>query len=139
MSRNDLKRLEQGEFFLIAGPCVVESRDLCLEVAETVARLTEQVHIPFCFKASYRKANRLSAGSFTGIGDDEALKILSEVKRDFDLPILTDVHETAEMAAVAEVYGEELFLHRRLHVVPARHHDHEIRLERRHQNAHVAT
>ena len=98
-----LQRIAQGEFFLIAGPCVIESEDLCFRVAEKVAELTARHKIPYVFKSSYRKANRLSAGSYTGPGLDAGLAVLRKVKERFGLPVLTDVHETCEIAATAEV------------------------------------
>jgi 2-dehydro-3-deoxyphosphooctonate aldolase (KDO 8-P synthase) len=103
MSNDTLKRIEDGEFFLLAGPCAVEDDSTCLKVAETVARLCQQRGIPYVFKASYKKANRLSHGSFATIGTEEALKILARVRNQLDLPVITDVHETTEVDAVAEV------------------------------------
>jgi 2-dehydro-3-deoxyphosphooctonate aldolase (KDO 8-P synthase) len=100
---NSLDKLERGDFFLIAGPCVIESEELCLEVASKVAGLAEKVDIPYVFKSSFKKANRLSAGSFTGPGLDEGLRILSRVKSELGLPVLTDIHETTEVDQVAEV------------------------------------
>ncbi|MBN1132715.1 MAG: 3-deoxy-8-phosphooctulonate synthase [Bacteroidales bacterium] len=92
---------ESRNFFLIAGPCVVENRDLVMKVAETISRLSEKYELPFIFKSSYRKANRSRLDSFTGIGDEKALKILAEVKREFGVPVITDIHlpEEAKMAA----------------------------------------
>jgi len=95
--------IEAGEFFLIAGPCVVENEEFCLQVAETMANLTAKYGVPYIFKASYKKANRLSGDSFTGPGMDTGLAVLRKVKETFSLPVLTDVHETSEIAAVAEV------------------------------------
>jgi 2-dehydro-3-deoxyphosphooctonate aldolase (KDO 8-P synthase) len=103
MISTDLDRIARGEFFLIAGPCVVESADLCLQVAGQVKRLAEKYKVPFVFKASYKKGNRLSLGSFSGPGVDEGLAVLARVRKECDLPILTDVHETIEVARVAEV------------------------------------
>ena len=88
---------------LIAGPCVVEGRDITLRIAETVRSLAARHSIPVVFKASYRKANRTSGGSFTGVGMDEALKILAEVRRELALPVLTDVHAEADVVPAAEV------------------------------------
>ncbi|KAA3634071.1 MAG: 3-deoxy-8-phosphooctulonate synthase [Calditrichaeota bacterium] len=101
----DVKQIQKDpkSFFLIAGPCVVESEQLCFKIAENLKRLAEKLAISFVFKASYRKANRLSKGSFTGIGDDEALAVLQKIKSEFDLPILTDIHETKEIESVAQV------------------------------------
>jgi len=88
---------------LIAGPCVVEGREITLRIAEAVRTIAARHNIPVVFKASYKKANRTSGGSFTGLGMDEALKILSEVKHSMGLPILTDIHTEAEAAPAAEV------------------------------------
>jgi len=98
-----LERLGSGPLFLIAGPCVIESLDLCFEVAEKVASLCETHGMPYIFKSSYKKANRTSLGSPTGPGLDEGLQILQKVKDRFNVPVLTDVHETHEVDAVAEV------------------------------------
>ncbi|MFN5641086.1 MAG: 3-deoxy-8-phosphooctulonate synthase [Sphingobacteriales bacterium] len=88
-------------FFLIAGPCVVESEEIVLEVGETVSALSKELGIPYVLKASYRKANRTSASSFTGLGDEKALSILKTVGNKLKLPITTDIHaaEEAELAA----------------------------------------
>jgi len=88
---------------VIAGPCVVEGRELCLDVATRLKALCAERGLPYVFKASYRKANRSSAASFAGLGLDEALSILDHVKRQGGVPVLTDVHEVAEVAAAAEV------------------------------------
>lgn len=90
-------------FFLIAGPCVVESEGLVLDTAGKLKELTTRLGIPYIFKASYDKANRSSRSSFRGPGMAEGLRILSEVKRQLQLPVLTDVHEDTPMAEVAEV------------------------------------
>lgn len=90
-------------FFLIAGPCVVESEEICMHIAESVKAITDKLDIPYVFKASFKKANRLSAGSFSGIGDDKALGILQKVKEQLKLPICTDVHETIEVDKVAKI------------------------------------
>ncbi len=88
---------------LIAGPCVVENRDTILQTARIIRSIADRCKMPFIFKSSYRKANRSSAGSFTSIGDEKALQILAEVKREFGVPILTDIHSTVEAAIAAEV------------------------------------
>jgi 2-dehydro-3-deoxyphosphooctonate aldolase (KDO 8-P synthase) len=98
---NTLKSSEN--FFLLAGPCVVESKDLCFEVAEKMKSITADLNIPYVFKASYRKANRSRLDSFSGIGDEKALQILADVKKEFDLPIVTDIHSANEAAMAAEV------------------------------------
>lgn len=103
MVNDTMKRIESGEFFLIAGPCVAEAAELCLEIAGQVQRLAERHSVPFVFKASYKKANRLSGKSYTGPGVDEGLAILGKVKEKFDVPILTDVHETVEVDSAAQV------------------------------------
>lgn len=89
------------QFFLIAGPCVVENENLLMHVAEHIKKITDDLKIPYIFKSSYRKANRSKADSFTGIGDEKALKLLHKVKTNFELPVLTDIHlpQEAEMAA----------------------------------------
>jgi 2-dehydro-3-deoxyphosphooctonate aldolase (KDO 8-P synthase) len=89
-------------FFLIAGPCVVEGEDLVMEVADKVANICKRLEIPYVFKASYRKANRTSASSFTGIGDQEALKLLKKVGETFHLPVTSDIHAHDEAAMAAE-------------------------------------
>jgi len=88
---------------LIAGPCVVENRSITLRTAETLAEIAQRLGIGLIFKSSYRKANRTSIDGFTGIGDDNALRILQEVKTTFNLPVLTDIHTVEEIQAVAEV------------------------------------
>ena len=90
-------------FFLIAGPCVVESEGMVLDIAGRMQEITDALGIPYIFKASYDKANRSSKASFRGPGIEEGLRILSEVKRQFGLPVLTDVHEDTPMAEVASV------------------------------------
>jgi len=88
---------------VIAGPCVVEDATMCLEVATALRRWTAARGLPYVFKASYRKANRSSADSFTGLPFDEALAILDRVRREVGVPVLTDVHDATEAAAAAEV------------------------------------
>jgi len=102
-----IKDLKGEQFFLIAGPCIVESRELCFEVAAKMKELTSKYGIPYIFKSSYRKANRSRLDSFTGIGDEKALKILAEVREKFGLPVLTDFH-SAEEAAMAGEYVDIL-------------------------------
>lgn len=90
-----------GNFFLLAGPCVVEGRDMAIDIATTVAPICRELDIPYVFKGSYRKANRSRLDSFTGIGDIEALTILAEAGRAAGVPVVTDIHaaEEARMAA----------------------------------------
>lgn len=94
---------ESGNFLLIAGPCVVESREIVFETAYALKSICTNLQIPLVFKASYRKANRSRPDSFRGIGDDQALQILADVKSTLGLPVITDVHETSEVAKAAEV------------------------------------
>lgn len=94
-------------FFLIAGPCVIEGRDITRQIAATVAEIADKYSIPYVFKASYRKANRSRVDSFTGIGDEAGLEILQSIKEDFKLPILTDIHNPSE-AALAASYGVDV-------------------------------
>src|SRR4029077_19579288 len=99
--------------FLIAGPCVVESQQLQVDTAGTLKEITGRLGIPFIFKSSYDKANRTSASSFRGLGVVEGLRILAEVKRQRDVPVLTDVHEYTpldEVAAVVDVLQTPAFL-----------------------------
>jgi len=90
-------------FFLIAGPCVIESEHLALETAATLKDMCKRLGIPFIFKSSFDKANRSSGESFRGLGIDEGLRILAEVRRQVGVPVLTDVHEDSDISAVAEV------------------------------------
>jgi 2-dehydro-3-deoxyphosphooctonate aldolase (KDO 8-P synthase) len=101
------ERYDEKNFFLIAGPCVVESEDLIMEVAEKVFGICKRLEIPYTFKASYRKANRTSSNSFTGIGDEKAMQLLKKVKEKFSVPVTTDIH-TAEEAAIAAQYADIL-------------------------------
>lgn len=92
---------KQDNFFLMAGPCVIENEDMALQIAEKITDITSRLNIPYIFKGSYRKANRSRLDSFTGIGDEKALRILRKVGETFQIPTVTDIHETheAEMAA----------------------------------------
>jgi len=103
MANTPLDDVLHGRFLLIAGPCVVESEELCLTVAEKLKQLTAAYDLLFVFKASYLKANRLSAESFSGLGMERGLRILEKVKTELNLPILTDVHETTEIEAASQV------------------------------------
>lgn len=107
-------------FFLIAGPCVVESEGLVIDTAGTLKEITARLGIPFIFKSSFDKANRSSRSSFRGPGMEEGLRILSEVKRQLKLPVLTDVHEDtpmAEVAAVVDVLQTPAFLARQTNFI----------------------
>ena len=100
---NNIKIGDANPFVLIAGPCVVENRKLIFETAEKIKKICDELSIPFIFKSSYKKANRTSINSFSGIGDDEALKILNDLKDEFALSILTDVHTNEEIRKASEV------------------------------------
>ncbi|MDH6315042.1 2-dehydro-3-deoxyphosphooctonate aldolase (KDO 8-P synthase) [Parabacteroides sp. PF5-5] len=89
-------------FFLMAGPCVIEGEEMALQIAEKIVEITSRLDIPFIFKGSYRKANRSRIDSFTGIGDEKALKILRKVSETFHIPTVTDIHESQEAAMAAE-------------------------------------
>ncbi|MBD5202658.1 MAG: 3-deoxy-8-phosphooctulonate synthase [Barnesiella sp.] len=89
-------------FFLLAGPCVIEGEEMAMNIAETIVKLTSELNIPYVFKGSYRKANRSRLDSFTGIGDHEALKILAKVRKEFGVPVVTDIHSPEEAAMAAE-------------------------------------
>lgn len=97
-----LKNLRADRFFLLAGPCVIEDETSPLHIAETLKTITEKLSIPLVFKGSYRKANRSRIDSFTGIGDEKALRILQKVKQEFGIPVVTDIHSTDEAAMAAE-------------------------------------
>ncbi len=101
-----IKNIDIGSkkpFFLIAGPCVIESRDIVFEIAEYLSVITTKLGIPLIFKASFDKANRTSNKSFRGVGIDSGLSILDEVKNNFDFPVLTDVHDIDQVGRVADV------------------------------------
>lgn len=102
MQLNKIKHTDSLNFFLMAGPCAIEGRDMALRIAEQIVTITDRLRIPYIFKGSYRKANRTKANSFTGIGDELALSILAEVGRTFDIPTVTDIHESDEAALAAE-------------------------------------
>ncbi len=95
------QKYDANNFFLIAGPCVTESEDLVMEVAERVKNICAKFEIPYIFKASYRKANRTSLDSFTGIGDEKALEIIQKVGKALSLPTTTDIHAHEEAAMAA--------------------------------------
>lgn len=100
MTINDLTNSKN--FFLLAGPCVIEGEDMALRIAEKITDITHKLNIPYVFKGSYRKANRSRLDSFTGIGDEKALNILHKVSETFGIPTVTDIHETHEAAFAAE-------------------------------------
>ena len=93
---------KQDNFFLLAGPCVIEGEDMAMRIAERIKDVTDRLGIPYAFKGSYRKANRSRIDSFTGIGDEKALKILAKVSKEFGVPVVTDIHQASEAAMAAE-------------------------------------
>ena len=98
-----VSELRRGNnFFLLAGPCVIEGEDMALRIAEKIVKITDKLDIPYVFKGSYRKANRSRLDSFTGIGDEKALKVLEKVRHTFDLPVVTDIHTAGEAEMAAE-------------------------------------
>ena len=98
----NLKHLDSGMFFVMAGPCVVENEEVMMRVAEKACAVTDTLKIPYIFKASYRKANRSRLDSFSGIGDEKALKLLAKVRSEFGVPTVTDIHNPEEAAMAAE-------------------------------------
>ncbi|MTK53534.1 MAG: 3-deoxy-8-phosphooctulonate synthase [Paludibacter sp.] len=102
-----LKNYDSGNFFLLAGPCVIEGEEMALSIAERIVTICDRLRIPYVFKGSYRKANRSRIDSFTGIGDEKALKILQKVGREFDIPVVTDIH-TEQEAILAAEYADVL-------------------------------
>ena len=97
-----LKSSKANNFFLLAGPCVIEGEEMALDIAEKMVMITSQLDIPYVFKGSYRKANRSRIDSFTGIGDEKALKVLKKVRDTFGIPVVTDIHAAEEAAMAAE-------------------------------------
>ncbi len=97
-----LKHTSSNNFFLLAGPCAIEGEDMAMRIAEKVIAITEKLQIPYVFKGSFRKANRSRVDSFTGIGDEKALEILAKVSEKFDVPTVTDIHETSDAALAAQ-------------------------------------
>ncbi|MDA3817992.1 MAG: 3-deoxy-8-phosphooctulonate synthase [Prolixibacteraceae bacterium] len=102
-----LKHTKSNQFFLLAGPCVIEGEKMAMDIAEQIVAITNKLQIPFVFKGSYRKANRSRIDSFTGIGDEKALKILQKIRAEFDIPVVTDIH-TADEAVMAAKYVDIL-------------------------------
>lgn len=97
-----IKNTDSNNFFLLAGPCAIESEDMALRIAERVVKITNQLKIPYVFKGSFKKANRSRIDSFTGIGDEKALKILKKVSDTFNVPTVTDIHEVSDAALAAK-------------------------------------
>ncbi|HMC00162.1 MAG TPA: 3-deoxy-8-phosphooctulonate synthase [Flavobacteriaceae bacterium] len=97
-----LKHTDSNNFFLLAGPCAIEGEDMALRIAEKIVSITEILKIPYVFKGSFKKANRSRIDSFTGIGDEKALKILQKVSNTFNIPTITDIHEVNDATKAAE-------------------------------------
>jgi 2-dehydro-3-deoxyphosphooctonate aldolase (KDO 8-P synthase) len=97
-----IKHTDTNNFFLLAGPCAIESEDMAMRIAEKIISITASLKIPFVFKGSFKKANRSRIDSFTGIGDEKALKILRKVSETFHVPTVTDIHEVNDAAMAAE-------------------------------------
>ncbi len=97
-----LNNLTSNNFFLLAGPCSIEGEDMALKIAERVVEITNKLEIPYVFKGSFKKANRSRIDSYTGIGDEKALKILAKISKEFDVPTVTDIHEVQDAAMAAE-------------------------------------
>lgn len=105
MTLNDvpkIKHTNSNNFFLLAGPCAIEGEEMALRIAEKVITITDKLEIPYIFKGSFKKANRSRIDSFTGIGDEKALKILQKVSNTFQVPTVTDIHEVSDAAMAAE-------------------------------------
>ncbi len=98
----NIKHQDSNNFFLIAGPCVLENETMGFEIAEKILDITNRLKIPFIFKASYRKANRSKLSSFTGIGDEKALKILKKIGKTYHIPVVTDIHTQSEAYMAAK-------------------------------------
>lgn len=98
----NIKHLDSDNFFLLAGPCAIEGEDMAFRIAEKLVEITDKLNIPFVFKGSFKKANRSRIDSFTGIGDEKALKILAGVSKRFDVPTVTDIHTNEDAAMAAE-------------------------------------
>ncbi|MCF1421207.1 3-deoxy-8-phosphooctulonate synthase [Mangrovimonas futianensis] len=97
-----IKHTQSDNFFLLAGPCAIEGEEMALRIAEKIVEITNKLEIPYVFKGSFKKANRSRIDSFTGIGDEKALKILRKVSETFDIPTITDIHENSDAQMAAE-------------------------------------
>ncbi len=102
MNIDYLKSSKANNFFLLAGPCVIEGESMAMHIAEHIKNVTERLDIPYVFKGSFRKANRSRLDSFTGIGDEKALRILAKVRETFGLPVVSDVHSVEDVAMAAD-------------------------------------
>lgn len=118
----NIKNLDSGNFFILAGPCAIESEEMAFKIAERLLKITDDLKIPFVFKGSFKKANRSRIDSFTGIGDEKALKILQKVSNEFDVPTVTDIHESSDAelaAAYVDILQIPAFLVRQTDLVVA--------------------
>ena len=97
-----IRHADSGNFFLLAGPCVIESEEIVMRTAEQIRLVSDKLQIPFILKGSYRKANRSRIDSFSGIGDEKALRILDKARRELGIPVVTDIHSAEEAAMAAE-------------------------------------
>ncbi len=97
-----IKHTESNNFFLLAGPCAIESEEMAMRIAEKILTITDKLEIPYVFKGSFKKANRSRIDSFTGIGDEKALKILKKVSKTFNVPTVTDIHEVSDAYLAAQ-------------------------------------
>jgi len=118
----NLKYLDSGNFFLLAGPCVIEDEETPFRIAEYITDITDKLQIPYVFKASYRKANRSKLDSFNGIGDEKALKILGRIREHYGVPVVTDIHkpdEAEKAAKYADILQIPAFLCRQTELLVA--------------------
>lgn len=118
----NIKYLDSGNFFILAGPCAIESEEMAFKIAEHLVRITDDLKIPFVFKGSFKKANRSRIDSFTGIGDEKALRILEKVSKEFKVPTVTDIHESTDAekaASYVDVLQIPAFLVRQTDLVVA--------------------
>src|SRR5690606_17009395 len=97
-----IKHADSDQFFLLAGPCAIEGEEMALRIAEKAVALTDRLGIPYVFKGSFKEGNRSRIDSFTGIGDEKALRILRKVSDTFSVPTLTDIHQESDAALAAE-------------------------------------
>lgn len=118
----NIKNLDSGNFFILAGPCAIESEEMAFKIAERLLKITDDLKIPFVFKGSFKKANRSRIDSFTGIGDEKALRILQKVSNEFGVPTVTDIHESSDAelaAAYVDILQIPAFLVRQTDLVVA--------------------
>ena len=100
---------KEDNFFLLAGPCAIEGEEMALRIAERIVNITDKLNLPYTFKGSFKKANRSRIDSFTGIGDEKALKILRKVGETFSVPTVTDIHEVSDASMAARYVANTCF------------------------------